>query len=1289
MDWNKSGEWSGWSVCPDCLGGAIAPEHVLIDFPVPAGFSGPLSGLMPLGQGFVIGPNPGYIWTRFTITPNMVDDGWAGDREFSDGESEDYLLKVDAAPVQHECDWNPGDPHKMHHAQEPDLQDTGIDVDMSWTSLADDFKCSETGHITDIHFWGSFRDDCLPPGGPASLTLQVTIYSDIPATADRHSMPGDPVWGPRTFEPCTYSVRRMKDGPEGWYDPATEWYEANNHQQAYQYNICVNDDEAFRQEKGTIYWLAIEYIVDVPGIEPEYTFGWKTTMIDLAWNDDAVYRLAAGGWAEMFYPDGHRYQGESLNLAFVITGEAVPPPDMDWGDAPDPPYPTLAASIGASHIIDLRTYMGNTVDADPDGQPTAAADGDDTDADGDDEDGVTFDTPLIPGQMAQITVNASIGGAFISVWIDFDADGNWTQATDYVVQSVTSVAGDNVFLIPVPAGTMPGTQAYVRVRFTTMPQIGFAGPAPNGEVEDYVVVIEEPYEPKPPVPHLKWSQPPIEIDPIPGQMPTYCGWDEPSWRRIELMPPVQFCPPRAADDFRCLGRMPITSVHWWGSHYGWDDAGAEPPLLPVGWQINFWSNVPAGADGAEFSRPGDPLKTINVDDIARVAVETVGRDYFGDFHPRDVCYQYTLYLEPDEYFWQNRYVEENADGTIGDTVFWISIQALYPEGEIAYPWGWKTRPWSWMDDGVRSKVIWVDPFPLCVWDPIEASICGAEPESFDLAFELDTDPDYIKWEQPFTGLRHWPHYEDEESMAWEREGSPNKWEQLPDPYWPGLHCHDFVNGSITIADDWDCDGGDVTDLHWYGNYETNALGQEMRGRGISSFHLSIHDPDPTVACLPGHEVWGMDVPFASISETDTGLVNREGCKIYLYEYDLRDPFPQIEGNKYWFDISAKCVEPLSPAIWRWQEAGRSPTPILCGAAERNDPMPGVWRTIIWPPVPPDNLDRYSDMAFAITSGPGEPEINIQRLVADDWACTTRQPVTAAVWWGSYIGYRYNACECPMVRPPVRPSYFYLTMWTDVPADSTDPESYSHPGRKVWEYKAYDYDEVLVGFDKHPEDVPGQPYGREPVFRYSVRLPSDAWFHQEEEDAIYWFSAVAVYREDTDPSYMWGWTNHEHMFNDDAVAGHFDPANGEWYWEELFDQTRQSEDMSFILFTEPGCFPSSYSTYLDWLAAGKPNCWCGIYGTPQWPYQCDGDAANDVHGRGYIVYTTDLLIFQRSWKSKIGDANYNPCADFDHMAHPRGYRVYTSDLGILQTNWKKKSIAADPVNGLPGDCPRPE
>jgi hypothetical protein len=104
-----------------------------------------------------------------------------------------------------------------------------------------------------------------------------------------------------------------------------------------------------------------------------------------------------------------------------------------------------------------------------------------------------------------------------------------------------------------------------------------------------------------------------------------------------------------------------------------------------------------------------------------------------------------------------------------------------------------------------------------------------------------------------------------------------------------------------------------------------------------------------------------------------------------------------------------------------------------------------------------------------------------------------------------------------------------------------------------------------------------------------------------------------------------------------------------------------------------------------LLLGKPNCWCGIYGSPPWPYQCDGDADNATEGGlKYRVFTNDLNILSANWKKKAGDPLLNPCADFNHKSEGGlKYRVFTQDLNKLSANWKKKDVQ------LPDSCPRPE
>ena len=99
VDWNHDGFWAGASNCP----GAMVPEHVVVNWLVPMGFSGPISalGLPP----FLLGPHDGYTWTRFSITEQPVPGNWDGSGLFEDGETEDYLLLVLDDTAVERTDW--------------------------------------------------------------------------------------------------------------------------------------------------------------------------------------------------------------------------------------------------------------------------------------------------------------------------------------------------------------------------------------------------------------------------------------------------------------------------------------------------------------------------------------------------------------------------------------------------------------------------------------------------------------------------------------------------------------------------------------------------------------------------------------------------------------------------------------------------------------------------------------------------------------------------------------------------------------------------------------------------------------------------------------------------------------------------------------------------------------------------------------------------------------------------------------------------------------------------------
>ncbi|MCA9167345.1 MAG: hypothetical protein KDB23_06735, partial [Planctomycetales bacterium] len=195
--------------------------------------------------------------------------------------------------------------------------------------------------------------------------------------------------------------------------------------------------------------------------------------------------------------------GQELWIDHICVADRTREERFDWGDAPDQPYPTLAVNQGAHHVIDPNVYLGKRVEAEPDGQPTAASDGDDQNAgfNVDDEDGVTFITPLIQGQMAQVEVVASTDG-WLNAWVDFDRDGSWTtNAAENIFSAQPLVAGTNILSFMVPAGAETAKPTYTRWRFSTdatkLPPAQPVGiPVPNGEVEDHLVRIE-PGDPDP------------------------------------------------------------------------------------------------------------------------------------------------------------------------------------------------------------------------------------------------------------------------------------------------------------------------------------------------------------------------------------------------------------------------------------------------------------------------------------------------------------------------------------------------------------------------------------------------------------------------------------------------------------------------------------------------------------------------------------------------------------------------------------------------------------------------
>ncbi len=154
---------------------------------------------------------------------------------------------------------------------------------------------------------------------------------------------------------------------------------------------------------------------------------------------------------------------------------------LDYGDAPGPKYPTLLSQDGARHQVVNGVSLGPVISVDSDGKPQAQANGDD-------DDGVIFNTSLIPGATAaKVTVNASVAG-FLDAWIDFNGDGDWDDPQDRIFASKAVGAGYNTLEFAVPEAAVLGATA-ARFRFSTSGGLGPKGMAMDGEVEDYRVEV--------------------------------------------------------------------------------------------------------------------------------------------------------------------------------------------------------------------------------------------------------------------------------------------------------------------------------------------------------------------------------------------------------------------------------------------------------------------------------------------------------------------------------------------------------------------------------------------------------------------------------------------------------------------------------------------------------------------------------------------------------------------------------------------------------------------------------
>jgi len=224
------------------------------------------------------------------------------------------------------------------------------------------------------------------------------------------------------------------------------------------------------------------FVVTANGTPP-LRYQWSFDGQQIAGATDNVFTLPA-----VQTSDAGAYTVTISNPAGSLTATAVlAVVQLDFGDAPNQ-YATLLAADGARHRIAAGMFLGSFIDGETNGQPNAAATGDDQlPTTADDEDGVVFFTALVPGQAALVQVTASKPGR-LDAWIDFEANGTWVETGNRIFASRSLAAGANTLAFTVPAAAKLGA-TFARFRYSTLGDLNFTGLAQDGEVEDYLVNI--------------------------------------------------------------------------------------------------------------------------------------------------------------------------------------------------------------------------------------------------------------------------------------------------------------------------------------------------------------------------------------------------------------------------------------------------------------------------------------------------------------------------------------------------------------------------------------------------------------------------------------------------------------------------------------------------------------------------------------------------------------------------------------------------------------------------------
>ncbi len=206
-------------------------------------------------------------------------------------------------------------------------------------------------------------------------------------------------------------------------------------------------------------------------------------------SDGSVFRIKIdeGQYEAEFFakgPSSSINDGSRCALAPVLDLSNT---NLDFGDAPDS-YSTSLANNGARHGLSEQNdyYLGNYVDGESDASLHPLSD--DTNGINEDDDGVQFATNIVESSKAIAKVTAQ-GDGYLSAWIDLNQDGVF-DSNEQVGQDIPLTTGNQFVYLDIPAGVKDG-ETWARFRYSSTTGLQAIGGAPDGEVEDYRVNVQE------------------------------------------------------------------------------------------------------------------------------------------------------------------------------------------------------------------------------------------------------------------------------------------------------------------------------------------------------------------------------------------------------------------------------------------------------------------------------------------------------------------------------------------------------------------------------------------------------------------------------------------------------------------------------------------------------------------------------------------------------------------------------------------------------------------------------